>query len=117
MPCTGRNREYAIAELTVNADERLQIRGIDQVDFVDADDWPHAHSLCSDQEPIDQVRFQIGFGGTADDEYLVDIGHQNVLAVATRATENAMARFDAFDDTFIGTLWPKPNVVARGHDV
>ena len=97
--------------------QRLQVDRIDQVDLVDADDGPDPGLFGRDQHAVDQVRFEHRFGSAADNQQLVDVGDDHLLAPATRAAEDAVAGLNTFDDPFLLLGRPKPHAIAGRHDV
>ena len=73
--------------------------------------------MGADQKAVDQIRLQVGFGGAGDDQQLIDIGDDDLLAAAGRAAEHRAARLDALDDAFVSPGAAKQHEIAGGHDV
>ena len=71
-----------IAHLAVDARQRLAERRIDEVDLVDADDGPDAAFFGGHEHAVDQVRLQPRLGGAGDDQQLIDVGDEDLLAAA-----------------------------------
>src|SRR5262245_5516267 len=81
----GRSQEHRVTHAAINADQRLQIDGLNEVDLVDADDRPQLAFFGADQEPVDESRLQSRLRGAGNDHHLIDIGHDHVLLAAHRA--------------------------------
>ena len=73
--------------------------------------------MRADQKAIDQIRFQVGLGGAADDQHLVDVRDQEMLPPAAVAAEHAVPRLDPFDDAFACAGRAKQHPIAGGHHV
>ena len=114
-PLAAETSSNAVSHPAVDADQRLQIGPIDQIDFVDAQHRLNSVLLGRDQKAIDQVRLDPRFGGAGDDENLVDICDQDMLPAAARAGQHSAARLDSLDDPVARTVDAKRNPIA-GHD-
>src|SRR5262249_45360009 len=50
------------------------------------------------------------------EHHLIDVGHQDVLALARGPRQDAVARFDALDEALVVERRPDPHPVAGGDD-
>ena len=108
--------------MSIVADKRLQERWVNQVDFIDEDDRLDTALFGGNQDAVDQIRLQPRLGGTGDDEDLVDVGYDDVLAASTCTADAPSTWLDTFDDPFSGILIrifnrPESHQVASHHDV
>ena len=109
-----------LLQLALIRHQRLERGGLHQIDLVDAHDRPDAALLSSDQQTVDQVRFQSGLGGAGDDQHLVDVRDDDVLAPAAGTAETPTPRLHSLDDSLIqigardGT---EEHTIVGGHDV
>ena len=78
----GTHEQHVVAHLAVDADQRLQVGPLDQVDLVDAHQRRDPGLLGGDEEAVDQVRLEVRFGRAADHHELIDVDDDDVLAAA-----------------------------------
>ena len=86
-----------VAELGVEADDPLVVGQVDEVGLVEDDDGADAAGLGRDEVAVDQAELQAGLGQGRDDEDLVDVGDEDVLAVAIAAGDHAPTGLDLLD--------------------
>ena len=72
---------------------------VDQVGLVEHDDGANAADFRRDQVSVDQVELEARLIECRDDEHLVDIRRDDMLAMAVPARDHAAPVFDFFDET------------------
>ena len=100
----GAEENRPIAHARVDADERLEGRGVDKIDFVNADNRLNAGPLARYEYAVDEIRLHSRLGGARNYERLLDVRDDDVLALPARSAEGAAARFDAFDDPLFAAV-------------
>ena len=108
-----RGDDRLVAELGVKADHPLARRQVDQVGLVEDDDRRHAPHLGRDQVAVDQAELEPGLGQGRDDEHLVDVGGDDVLAMAIAAGDQPAPGFDLLDQP-LGARRPTRAGTRRG---
>src|SRR5262249_25847391 len=117
LPGDGARQQRRNAELAVHSDQRLIGRWVHQVRFVQADNRRDAAVLRADEIAVDEVRLQFRLDQRHNDDDLIDVGDENMLAAAGRAREQAVPRLPALDHAFVVQRAPKPDAVAGSDDV
>ena len=118
-PSAAEVSERLVAELGVQADDPLVERQVDEVGLVQDDHRPDAADLGRDQVAVDQRELQPRLLEGRDDEDLVDVGDEDVLAAAVAAGDRPAAGLDLLDQPFLAAAvaGPEPDAVADGDDV
>ena len=115
----GRGHDGLVAELGVKAHDPLVEGDVDQVGLVEDDDGADPADLGGHQVAVDQAELEPGLGQGRDDEHGVDVGRDDVLAVAIAASDHSLAGLDLLDQPFLaaGAGRPEPDPVADGDHV
>ena len=104
LPRFGRNQNNRIAQLPPYADARLQVGWRNEVDFVDHNDRLNVGSLDRHQHPIDQIRLESRLCCAGDDQALLYVGGNDLLAVAAGSADCIRTRFDSYDNGLVVSL-------------
>ena len=100
----GRNQNDRIAQLSPYADARLQVGWRNKVDFVDHNDGLNIGSLDRHQHPIDQIRLESRLCCAGDDQALLYVGGDDLLAIAAGTADCIRTRFDSYDNGLVVRL-------------
>src|SRR5438128_503083 len=114
LSCNGAGQECWNAQLAVQANERLNESMIHQIGLVQTDDRCDPSLGGADQVAINQMRLDVRFDQRHDDDHLIDIGDDDVFPAARGASQQAMPRVDALDESFVVGRGSKPDAVAGG---
>ena len=79
--CRARHDDF-ITELAVQTDDRLERRDVDEIRFVEAENRSDAALLRRDDVSIDEIQLQPRLGHRADDDELVHVRGDDLLAIA-----------------------------------
>jgi hypothetical protein len=113
----GGGGDRLVAELGVEPDDPLVGGDVDQVGLVQDDDRPDAPLLGRDQVAVDQRQLQAGLGEGRDEQDLVDVRDDHMLATPIPAGDHPAPGVNLLDLSLIGAGRPEPDPVTDGHDV
>src|SRR5262249_51721173 len=116
-PAAGAGQQEGNAELVVEADQRLIGGGLDAVGLVQANDRRDAALLGAGEVAVDQVRLEVRLDERDDDDHLIDVGDDDLLAPLGGARQQAVPRLDALDHALVAAHREDPDAVAGGDDV
>ena len=94
-------QHHGISHPRIDASQRNESGGIDEIELIDADEWPDTARFGGHDQPIDERRLDGRQSRAPHDQHLIDVGHDHMPATAARPTERRSPRLDCLNHTLL----------------